>query len=254
VVDCETSGIDCESRSRFASIAAEIVLRQTDSWVAAGIMVGGDNGRDALFAIGSSTDWVVRGIEIAGRKPLSFLKGKPAAVLLRGWPQNQIVKCVVPMVADASSALQNERLRELQYAVEMWGHELMLVLESSLVPTGLQLTHRIQEIQALGICPDWWGIQATAEVSAWITLQAVIEGSNPMCRGVLMLDDGEGEIVSAYRDASRRCPLLHGIIAGKSIYAKPLMEWHAGRFDDAALARNIEAAIDRLIAAWPERE
>ena len=94
-----------------------------------GILVGGGEGRDTLFAVGSSTDRVVRGIEIAGRKPLSFLGGKPAAVLLRSWPQNQIVKCVVPTVADGSSALQNERLRELQYAVEMWGHELMLVLE-----------------------------------------------------------------------------------------------------------------------------
>jgi 5-dehydro-2-deoxygluconokinase len=217
-------------------------------------MVGGDNGRDALFTVGSSTDWVVRGIEIAGHKPLSFLEGKPAGVLLRGWPQNQIVKCVVPAVADASSDLQNERLRELQYAVEMWGHELMLVPELGAVPTALPFTDRIQEIQALGIRPDWWGIQATAEALAWTSLQAVIETSNPMCRGVLMLDDGEVEIISAYRDAARHCSFLRGIVAGKSIFSEPLMDWDAGRCDDATLARSIEAGINRLIAAWPGRE
>jgi 5-dehydro-2-deoxygluconokinase len=254
VIDCEAPDIGVQAHSRFGSIVAGIVLRKRHSRIATGIMVGGDNGRDALFAVGSSTDWVVRGIEIAGHKPLSFLEGKPASVLLRGWPQDQIVKCVVPTVADASSDLQNERLRELQYAVEMWGHELMLVPELGTVPTGLPLTDRIQEIQALGIRPDWWGIQATAEALAWTSLQAVIETSNPMCRGVLMLDDDQVEIISAYRDAARHCTLLQGIVAGKSIFSEPLRDWDAGRCDDATLARNIEAGINRLIAAWPGRE
>jgi 5-dehydro-2-deoxygluconokinase len=254
VIDCEAPDIGVQSHSRFGSIVAEIVLRKKHGRIATGIMVGADNGRDALFAVGSSTDWVVRGIEIAGHKPLSFLDGKPAGVLLRGWPQNQIVKCVVPTVADASSDLQNERLRELQYAVEMWGHELMLVLELGTAPTGLQLTDRIQEIQALGIRPDWWGIQATAEASAWASLQAVIETSNPMCRGVLMLDGGQVEIISAYRDASGHCSLLRGIVAGKSSFSESLIDWDAGRCDDATFARNIEAGINWLIAAWPGRE
>lgn len=254
VIDCEAHGIGVQSHSRFGLIVAEIVLRKKHSRIATGIMVAGDNGRDALFTVGSSTDWVVRGIEIAGHKPLSFVEGKPAGVLLRGWPQNQVVKCVVPTVADASSDLQNERLRELQYAVEMWGHELMLVLETGTAPTGLQVTDRIQEIQALGIRPDWWGIQATAEALAWASLQAVIETSNPMCRGILMLDDGKVEIVSAYRDASRHCSILRGIVAGKSIFSESLMDWDAGLCDDATLARNIEAGINWLIAAWPGRE
>ena len=254
LIDCENPSIASLSRSRFASIAAEVVLRKKNSRVATGIFVSGGESRDALFTVGSATDWVVRAIEITGCEPLSFLGGKPAAVLLRNWPQSQIVKCVVPAVVDASSDLQNERLRELQYAVEMWGHELMLVPELGAAPTGLQLSGRIREIQALGIRPDWWGIQATVGASAWAGLQAAVEGSNPMCRGVLMVDGAEGEIVSAYRDATRHCPLLQGIVAGKSIYAKPSMDWDTGRSDDATLGRNIEAGIDRLIAAWPRRE
>jgi 5-dehydro-2-deoxygluconokinase len=116
------------------------------------------------------------------------------------------------------------------------------------------LTNRIQEIHALGIRPDWWGIQATVEASAWTSLHAVIETSNPMCRGILMLDDGQVEIVSAYRDASRHSSLLRGIVAGKSIFSEPIMDWDAGRCDDATLARNIEAGINWLMAAWPERD
>jgi 5-dehydro-2-deoxygluconokinase len=260
VIDCEAPDIGAHLAvlgqqwlSRFGSIAADVVLRKKDSRVATGVMVNGDVCRDALFAIGSVTDWVVRAIEISGRKPLSFLGGKPAGVLLRSWPQNQIVKCSVPSVVEASSELQNERLRELQYAVEMWGHELMLVPELGTEPTELQLINRIHEIQALGIRPDWWGIQAAAEASAWASLQTAIETSNPMCRGILMLDSGGREIVSTYSDASRVCPLLLGIVAGPSIYAEPLLDWAAGRSDDSTLAWKIEAAIDKLIANWPGR-
>jgi 5-dehydro-2-deoxygluconokinase len=157
------------------------------------------------------------------------------------------------MAVDGSSALQDERLRELQYAVEMWGHELMLVPE---MPAGADepaLTSRIHEIQTLGIRPDWWGIPASAAASAWANLQATVEASNPMCRGILMLDSGAAELMAAYTAAATNCPLLQGIVAGQSIYAGPLSDWAAGRCDDSVLAREIEAGIDRLVATWPAR-
>lgn len=261
LIDCETSGIGAQpagretaSPSRFASIAADVVLHKTSRGVATGIMVDGTGCNDALFAIGSATDWVVRAIEIPGSKPLSFLGGRPAGVLLRSWPQNQIVKCFVPLVVDASSELQNERLRELQYAVEMWGHELMLVPELVAGADEVQLTNRIHEIQALGIRPDWWGIQASTGASGWPRLQAAIETSNPMCRGVLMLDSGRGEIFDSYNVASGNCSLLQGIVAGQSIYAEALLAWGTGRSDDSTLARELAAGIDRLVATWPGSE
>jgi 5-dehydro-2-deoxygluconokinase len=243
-----------QSLARFASIAADVVLRKTGSEVATGVMVNGVGCNDALFTIGSATDWVVRAIEIPGHKPLSFLGGRPAGVLLRSWPQNQIVKCFVPLVVDASSDLQNERLRELQYAVEMWGHELMLVPELVAEADEYQLANRIREIQALGIRPDWWGIQASAGASAWAGLQAAVEASNPMCRGILMLDSGGAKMMETYGAASSSCPLLQGIVAARSIYAEALLDWGAGRSDDSTLAREIEAGIGRLIATWPGRQ
>src|SRR6185312_9705114 len=218
---------------------------------AAGIMVDGAGANDALFAIGSASDWVVRAINAPGCRPLSFLGGKPASVLLRSWPQSQIVKCFVPRADDVSSELQNERLRELQYAVEMWGHELMLVPELETGSNKFDPADRIREIQAIGMRPDWWGVESTGDASAWGGLQSAIEASNPMCRGVLMVDAGCQDIVSAYRDASAACPLLQGIVAGKSTYAQLLLDWEAGRSDDARLAQGLRAGIDRLVAGWP---
>lgn len=72
-----------------------------------------------------------------------------------------------------------------------------------------------------------------------------------MYRGVLMVAAGGQEIVSAYRDASAVCPLLQGIVAGKSTYAQLLPDWEAGRSDDARLAQGLRARIDRLVAGWP---
>lgn len=255
LIDCAASDVNVRlagqgkrSVSRFASVAADIVLRATGNRVATGIMVNGTGCGDALFAIGSATDWVVRAIDIPGRNPLSFLGERPAGVLLRSWPQSQIVRCLVPVAVDGSSELQAERLRELQYAVEMWGHELMLVPEMRAGPDELALASRIHEIQTLGIRPDWWGIEASAGASAWANLQATVEASNPMCRGILMLDSGGAELMAAYTAAAANCPLLQGIVAGQSIYAGLLSDWAAGRSDDSMLAREIEAGIDRLVA------
>ena len=174
LIDCEAPGTGIQpggrgtlSLSRFASIAADVVLRKTSRRVATGVVIDGTGCNDALFTLGSATDWVVRAIEIPSSKPLSFLGGRPAGVLLRSWPQNQIVKCFVPLVVDGSSELQNERLRELQYAVEMWGHELMLVPELVAETDEVQLTNRIRQIQALGMRPDWWGIEASTGASSW---------------------------------------------------------------------------------------
>ena len=80
LIDCAASDINARiagqgnrSVSRFASVAADMVLRATGNRVATGIMVDGIGCRDALFAVGSATDWVVRAIDIPGRQPLSFL-------------------------------------------------------------------------------------------------------------------------------------------------------------------------------------
>ena len=258
VIDCEAlalglqSGAGQQSTSRFASIAADVTLRNKSKEIAAGIMVDGAGASDALFAIGSASDWVVRAINTPACRPLTFLRGKPAGVLLRSWPQSQIVKCAVPLAADVPSGLQDERLRELQYAVEMWGHELMLVPELDAWPNKSHLADRIREIQAIGMRPDWWGIESTVETLAWGGLQSAIEASNPTCRGVLMVDADSRDLVSAYRDASAVCPLLQGIVAGKSVYGHLLLDWEAGRSDDARLARGISANIDKLIAGWPQ--
>ena len=75
-----------------------------------------------------------------------------------------------------------------------------------------------------------------------------------MCRGVLMLDSGRGEIFDSYNVASRNCPLLQGIVAGQSIYAEALLAWGTGRSDNSTLARELEAGIDRLVTTWPGSE
>ena len=256
-IDCEPpslglqSGASEQSMSRLAAILADVTLRKQSKEIATGILVDGVGASEALFAIGSASDWVVRAINAPGCRPLTFLGGKPASVVLRSWPQSQIVKCSVPLATGVSSELQDERLRELQYAVEMWGHELMLVPELEARPSQSHLADRIRQIQAIGMQPDWWGIESTVETLAWGGLQSAIEVSNPMCRGVLMIDADGQNLVSAYRDASAVCPLLQGVVAGKSIYAQLLPDWEAGRSDDANLAKGISAGIDKLIADWP---
>ena len=135
----------------------------------------------------------------------------------------------------------------------MWGHELMLVPEMRAGPDELASDQPYSRDPDDRDPSGLVGIPASAEASAWANLQATVEVSNPMCRGILMLDSGAAELMAAYTAAAANCPLLQGIVAGQSIYAG---RWRSGRPADATTrcsASEIEAGIDRLVATWPAR-
>ena len=65
-------------------------------------MVDGMGCDDAIFAIGSATDWVVRDRH-SGQQAVIVFSRRPAGVVLRSWPQARLVKCSVPLADDAST-------------------------------------------------------------------------------------------------------------------------------------------------------
>lgn len=219
-----------------------------------GLLMDDVLGRHALVDVGTALPWIGRKIEQTGKSPLAFTNDLPAAVLLHDWPRSHIVKCLVPQCGSAEWPVQAERLRELGHARDLYGIELLLELVEEDDAAGLACCiARIEEIQGLGVRPDWWKLPAFSDAAAYDQLEAIIKRSNDFCRGILLLGAGRdlAALEQSFRAAAGR-PFVRGFAVGRTLLLEPAKAWLAGRIDDAELAEAIEAGLRRLVQAWPE--
>lgn len=218
-----------------------------------GLLMDDTAGRSALVSVGTDLPWIGRKIERTGISPLAFTDDLPAGVLLHSWPRSHIVKCLVPACSAEDWPVQAERLRELGHACDLYGIELLLELVEDDSAAGLARTGaRIQEIQALGVRPDWWKLSAFSDAAAYGELERVILHDNPHCRGILLLGAGRdaAALERSFAAAAGRS-FVRGFAVGRSLLLEPAEAWLAGRIDDAALAAMLESRLLRLIQAWP---
>ena len=216
----------------FAGAIARVALEQKARGHRVGAIFQGPNTDDAILKIGNAIEWIVRSIDDPSSRALRFIDGKSAAVILKSWPQNQIVKCGVPAPHAGSIELRNERLRELQLAAQMWGHELALAPEGC--TSAAEFEALVLELKQLEVEPDWWILPSAAAAAEVIGAQDVLARVNPWCAGIIV--PSSAEIANA---ALTRLPWLMRWKVPRSITE----EWASGRLAGAELHTRLDDLV-----------
>ncbi len=220
-----------------------------------GILCDDRYGQDALNAATGRGWWVGRPAELPGSNPLAFDRGRSIGTTLIGWPQEQIVKCLVQFHPDdaVDNRLEQEaQIRALHEAVQASGHELLLeIIPPKSLPRAPDTVYRaLKRLYNLGFYPEWWKLEPMG-AAEWQAIDALIAERDPYCRGVVVLGLNApiAELAAGFRDA-RRSRVCRGFAVGRTIFHEPSRRWLAGELDERALIAGVRANFETLIRAW----
>jgi len=230
--------------ARFKMLVADALASAAADAPGTGAIVDDSCGRDALFALSGRSLWLARPIERPNTVPLAFEGGEDPALILRAWPGEHAVKCLVAYGADDDPALrraQEKQLLRLQRACIATGHELLLEL---LPPrwsdrAEAAVERALERLYSAGLVPDWWKLPPMQSAEQWKDVGSVVRHHDPHCRGILILGlDSRDEDLERAFVASASEPLVKGFAVGRSIFWAIAEEWFAKRISDAdAMAR-----------------
>jgi 5-dehydro-2-deoxygluconokinase len=199
---------------------------------------------------------VARPIELPENTPLVFEGGRDPGIILREWPVNHVVKCLVYWHPDDPAELaeaQQRQIAMLGEACRQTDHELLLeVIADRKNPGDARPTAAImRRIYGLGVRPDWWKLAAPGDDAGWALIDQTIRQSDPYCRGVLLLglDASEADLIRSLGAAARQ-PICKGFAIGRSIFGAAAEAWFAGKMADEAAVEQIAAYYGRLTEAW----
>ena len=223
---------------------------------APGVIVDGTYGEELLCRLSGSGWWIGRPVELPGSRPLAFEAGMNVGLALRGWPAEQVVKCLLVLHPEDPAPLMQQQLASvlaLQQACHATGHELLLELIPPRVPANGPdtLPRAMAGVYAAGIRPDWWKLVPPPDARAWMAIAEVIRANDAHCRGVLLLglEASEDVLAQGFRAAAGE-PLCKGFAVGRSIFGDAANAWMAGTLDDAGVVAEVAARYQRLITLW----
>ena len=95
----------------------------------------------------------------------------------------------------------------------------------------------------------------TVPLIAVLTLPAVIEAQDPLCRGVVILGLGasENELKRGFEQASGQT-FCKGFAVGRSVFQASAERWFAGEIDDNEVIEQVGANYSRLMQLWAQRQ
>jgi 5-dehydro-2-deoxygluconokinase len=239
----------------FVEAVAETEQAHADLRGRIGILCDDRYGQDALNAATGRGWWIGRPVELPGSNPLVFDRGRSIGTTLIGWPQEQIVKCLVqfhPDDAIENRLEQEAQIRALYDAVQASGHELLLeIIPPKSLPRESDTVHRaIKRLYNLGIYPEWWKLEPM-KAPQWQAIDALIAERDPYCRGIVLLglNASADALASGFRDA---CASINcrGFAVGRTIFQEPARRWLASLIRDGELKQAIRANFGTLVAAW----
>lgn len=255
----DSHGADRVCIGRFKSLIVDAVERVAGERGLAdrmGVLIDGRYGGEALQRVAGRGWWIGRPVEVPLSRPLEFEAGSDVGAHIRRWPSAQVVKCLVHYHPDDPPDLrlaQERRLVDLFRGCVAAGRLLILeVITSSVcrVVDDDTVARTLRRCYNLGVCPDWWKLEAqTAE--AWARISAVVEERDPHCAGVLLLgrEAPEEELREAF-SVARRYPACKGFAIGRSIFQRAATRWMAGEIDDASATADIAGSYARIIDHW----
>lgn len=212
-------------------------------------------GQDALNAMTGRGWWIGRPVEQPGSRPLRFQHGDDIGSQLVGWPAEHIIKCLVFYHPDDEITLrldQEDRLRQLDAARRVSGHELLIEIipPKDMATDEATLARSLQRLYHLGIRPDWWKLPPM-DAPAWQAVRGVIERYDDHCRGVVLLglDAPMADVKAGFRAAGASA-ICRGFTIGRTLFAEAARDWLSGRLDDEAFIETVADNYAELITTW----
>ncbi|HEY3179172.1 MAG TPA: 5-dehydro-2-deoxygluconokinase [Casimicrobiaceae bacterium] len=222
-----------------------------------GILCDDRYGQDALNAATGRGWWIGRPVELPGSNPVVFDRGRSIGTTLISWPQEHVVKCLVPFHPDDAidDRLEQEaQIKTLYDAVQASGHELLLeIIPPKSLPRESDTVYRaLKRLYNLDIYPEWWKLEPMS-VAQWRAIDELIGERDSYCRGVVLLglNATADVLATGFRDA-RSSSTCRGFAVGRTIFHEPARRWLAHAIDDATLKQTIRANFEALIDAWQD--
>jgi 5-dehydro-2-deoxygluconokinase len=224
-----------------------------------GVLIDDIYGADALDAATGRGWWVGRPVRTTGLQSAGILEhGRSLGTALISWPQEHVVKCLVPYHPDdgVDNRLEQEaQVKALYDAVQVSGHELLLeVIPPRHLPQSEDVIVRaLKRFYNLGVCPEWWKLEALTP-DQWRQVDALLRARDPHCRGVLVLGlNAPVEELKLGLAHARSAQTCRGFAVGRTLWADPARAWLGSSIDDATFVARVAANFADLIAAWPKR-
>jgi 5-dehydro-2-deoxygluconokinase len=249
-------GADTELIPRFKMLGLRAVDAVAQGDTRFGILLDGRYGFDALAQAANHPYWIGRPIEVPRSRPLEFESSADVASELLTWPLNHVVKCLVLYHPDDElnlRARQERQLLRLFDACRNTRHELLVEI---IAPAGMPFdTHTaaraITRIYEIGVRPDWWKLEPSANPATWKNIDSAIARGDPYCRGVVMLglSAPREQLVGSFA-AAAPCKVVKGFAVGRTIFNEVAREWFCGRLGDDAAVRGMAERLSALVNAW----
>ena len=220
-----------------------------------GILCDGKYGQDALNSATGTDLWIGRPVEQPSSRPLEFEGGQSIGTLLKSWPLEHKVKCLVFYSVDDEETLrarQEAKLLELYDACCTSGHELLLevIPPKEAMTVGESVVKSVSRIFDLGIRPDWWKIPCMDEVSAH-RVNELISTRSPHCCGIVILGlDAPADQLAEGFKAFNGLPLVKGFAVGRTIFGQSAKAWLANEIDDAELVKQVADNYREMVGIW----
>ena len=241
---------------RLKDLLADAALTVARDTPGAGVLCDDRWGEAALWRMTGKGLWIGRPVEAPGVFPLDLQHGPDPALVLRAWPEEHVVKCLMfwhPDDPPEERAAQEAVLAKATRAAQGTGHEMLIeVIASRGRPSWPDaVPAAMTRLYDIGLEPDWWKLPPPPSVADWDRLEALLDARDPLCRGVLLLglDAPEAKIAADFKLARPR-KWAKGFAVGRTAFAGPAQAWLENTLDDAGLVRDVAAAYRRLIAAW----
>jgi 5-dehydro-2-deoxygluconokinase len=252
-------GQPLDAIGRFKNLIAEVLLEVVaggEASVRYGAIIDHRHGDYALARLAGADIWAGSPIEVPGSRPLEFDPAFATGLHIAGWPQRQVVKCLLFYHPDDPPELRHEqeqRVRALYADVVAMGRRLLLEIicpatEHAVTPSTLPRT--LRRFYNLGVRPDWWKLQAQAD-EGWEGISRVIAERDPHCKGVVLLGLGADEQTLAGGIAvAARYPICRGFAVGRSIFADASEQWFAGSIDSDQAKALVNRRYLNMIETW----
>ncbi len=235
--------------------ATEQVVENLTLGGQSGILCDGIFGQDVLNAATGTDLWIARPVELPKSRPLAFEGEQSIGTILKSWPLEHIVKCLVfYSTADDASIKepQDKKIAELYDACCTSGHQLLLEIipPAETMPVGESVLASVKHILNSGIRPDWWKIPCMDAASA-AALCSLIETETPHCRGIVVLGlDAPAQQLADGFKAFRGLDLVKGFAVGRTIFGDASRAWLANDISDDALVSNVAKNYTAICQAW----
>ncbi len=235
--------------------ATQQVVAELNLSNSAGLLCDGKFGQDVLNAASGTDLWIARPVEHPKSIPLEFENGQSIGTILKSWPLEHIVKCLVFYSRDDAPVLRNaqdKKIVELYDACCHSHHPLLLELipPKEARSVGESLFNSISHVLSMGVRPDWWKLPCME--ASWVKkIDALIRAETPHCSGIVVLGlDAPLDELAIGFEAFKGCELVKGFAVGRTIFGKPASAWLANEIDSTHLIQQVAGNYAAVTKAW----